>query len=74
MKVYRSLNQFTKLTGDQIGEMIERYVNGEDLNPLAKDYGIYLETAKNYIHKHYYGIVPKHRQKTITISSKINEE
>jgi len=74
MKHYRSLNQFTKLSGDQIGEMIERYVAGENLNYLAAAYKIYFETAKNYIHKHYYGIVPKHRQKTIKLKSKINEE
>jgi uncharacterized protein (DUF433 family) len=57
-----------------MGDILERYVNGESFESMALFYKVSRATVFNYIHRHFYGIVPKDRQKTITLSSKINDE
>ncbi|MBO9671991.1 MAG: hypothetical protein J7577_00995 [Sphingobacteriaceae bacterium] len=74
MKKYNSIHRFSRVTGEQMADILERYANGESFEVIAGIHNVARSTIFNYIHRHFYGIVPKHRQKVIIIQSAINEQ
>lgn len=71
--MYNSINIYCAVTGEQMGDIIELYTSGKSFEFIATKYKVRVHTIKNYIHHHYYGIIPKYRQKVIVIQSSINE-
>jgi len=74
MKTYHSINKFSRVNAEQMADIIERFSNGESFESIAEFYKVARSTIFHYIHKNLYGIIPKERQKTITLRSKVNDE
>ncbi|WP_214228609.1 hypothetical protein [Pedobacter sp. B4-66] len=74
MKKFSSLNG-CRLSPVELADLCELFVSGE-LNEfqLAKKFSISLTTVDRYLYKHYYGLVDKKKQTTITLKSKEIQE
>jgi len=75
MSKFNSINYKCKLTPIELADMCELHASGQMNNyQLAKKYGFTKETVDRYLNNYYYGIVPKHKQVTITLKSKEIQE
>jgi hypothetical protein len=72
---FRSLYKNCKLTPLEVAEMCEQYATEQmNIYELSVKYGLARSTINNYINDHYHGIIPKHRQATIRLGSKVNDQ
>lgn len=74
MKKYSSLDRSCKLTPVELANLCELFASGElNVFQLARKYDLAVDTVNKYLYTHYYGIVPKHKQITITIKDQSDE-
>jgi predicted transcriptional regulator len=75
MSRFKSISPLSKLSPDQLGEIFELIANKRmTVDEAALNFNVAKTTISRQLDTHYYGIVPKHRQKTITLQSKINND
>jgi hypothetical protein len=75
MSRFNSISPYIQLTPHQLGELFELIATNQiSVDEAVIKYSRSKSTITRYLDHYYYGLVPKHRQKTVTLQSKINND
>jgi hypothetical protein len=72
---FNSISPYIQLTPDQLGELFELIATNQiSVDEAVIKYKRSKDTINRHLNHYYYGLVPKHRQKTVTLQSKFNND
>jgi hypothetical protein len=75
VNAYKSISPYIQLTSDQLGELFELIATNQiSVDEAVIKYKRSKNSINRYLDHYYYGLIPKHRQKTVTLQSKINND